>query len=65
MALLKLSRVWAALQGRDFVLPDDVKQFYKPALCHRLVLEPNLWMQSGAADELLDSIMAKVTVPVI
>lgn len=65
LALLKLSRVWAALQGRDFVLPDDVKQFYKPALRHRLVLEPNLWMQSGAADELLDSIMAKVTVPVI
>jgi len=65
LALLKLSRVWAALQGRDFVLPDDVKQFYKLALLHRLVLEPNLWMQSGAADELLDSIMAKVTVPVI
>lgn len=65
LALLKLSRVWAALQGRDFVLPDDVKQFYKPALRHRLVLEPNLWMQTGAADELLDSIMANVTVPVV
>lgn len=65
LALLKLSRVWAALQGRDFVLPDDVKHFYKPALRHRLVLEPNLWMQTGAADELLDSIMEKVTVPVI
>ena len=64
LALLKLSRAWAALQGRDFVLPDDVKQFYKPALRHRLVLEPNLWMHSGAADELLDAIMAKVTIPV-
>jgi len=64
LALLKLSRVWAALQGRDYVLPDDVKQFYKPALRHRLVLEPNLWMHTGAADELLDIIMAKVSVPV-
>ena len=43
LALLKLTRAWAAIQGRDFVVPDDVKLFARPALAHRLVLDPNLW----------------------
>ena len=43
LALLKLSRAWAAIHGRDFVLPDDVKTFAQSALCHRIILDPNLW----------------------
>ena len=39
MALLKLARASAAIQGRDFVIPDDVKQFAQPALAHRLLLD--------------------------
>ena len=43
LALLKLTRAWAAIHGRGYVLPDDVKQFAADALSHRLILEPSLW----------------------
>lgn len=65
LALLKLARAWAALEGRDYVLPDDVKLFAKPALIHRLILEPDLWMKRRAADEVLAAIVQMVPVPVI
>ena len=45
LALLKLSRGRAALDGRDFVTPDDVKAVAVPALAHRLMLRPELWVQ--------------------
>ena len=65
LALLKLARAQAALEGRDYVIPDDVKQFVRPALVHRLILEPDLWMQRHAPDEVIDSIVRSVAVPVI
>jgi MoxR-like ATPase len=65
LALLKLSRVWAAMQGREYVLPDDVKAFVHPALVHRLILEPDLWMQHHAADEILGDVVRSVPVPVL
>jgi MoxR-like ATPase len=64
LALLKLSRVWAAMQGRDYVLPDDVKSFVHAALGHRLILEPDLWMQRHAADQILTELLQSVSVPV-
>jgi MoxR-like ATPase len=65
LALLKLARAQAALEGRDYVLPDDVKAFSKPALIHRLILNPELWLRVGAADQILSSIIEGVAVPVI
>ncbi len=65
LALLKLARAWAALHGRDYVLPDDVRLFVVPALAHRLILEPDLWMKRHAAEEILISIVQSVPVPVI
>jgi MoxR-like ATPase len=65
LALLKLARVQAALEGRDYVLPDDVKNFVVPALVHRLILDPGLWMKPQAAEEIIDSIVQKIPVPVI
>lgn len=65
LALLKLSRAWAVTQGRDFVLPDDVKLFAHPALIHRLILEPDLWMKRHAADDVIEEILQSVPVPVI
>jgi MoxR-like ATPase len=64
LALLKLARAWAAMQGRDFVLPDDVKHFVRPALGHRLILDPELWMRRGAQDEILSEVLRQVAVPV-
>jgi MoxR-like ATPase len=65
LALLKLARTWAAMKGRDYVLPDDVKRFAGPVLVHRLILEPDLWMKRHAADEVIDGIVQAVPVPVI
>jgi MoxR-like ATPase len=65
LALLKLARVQAALDRRDYVLPDDVKAFIKPALIHRLILTPDFWMQRRAADEVIADITRAVAVPVI
>jgi len=65
LALLKLTRAWAAIQSRDYVIPDDVKLFAKPALIHRLILGPDLWMERHAAENLLTSIINSVAVPVI
>jgi MoxR-like ATPase len=65
LALLKLSRVWAAMQGRDYVLPDDVKDFFHPALVHRLILQPDLWMKRHAAEEVLEEVLQSVPVPVL
>ncbi len=65
LALLKLARARAALDGRSFVLPDDVKAFTTPALAHRLILDPELWMRRQAAEEVIGAIQRTVAVPVI
>jgi len=64
LALLKLARAWAAMQGRDYVLPDDVKHFAVPALGHRLILAPELWMRRGAHEAVLNEVLNLVAVPV-
>ena len=64
LALLKLSRAWAALNGRGYVLPDDIKMFIKPALGHRLILHPDLWLSPQAVDGILAEIAQVVPVPV-
>lgn len=65
LALLKLARAWAAIQGRDFVVPDDIKIFAQPALAHRLVLDPNLWGSNKTENAVIDQVLSSVRVPVI
>lgn len=65
LALLKLARSWAAMHGRTFVLPDDVKLFIHPGLVHRLILEPDLWSDRAAAGDVLHEISRSVPVPVL
>ena len=65
LALLKLTRARAAMQGREYVLPDDVKGFLRPALSHRLILEPELWSVRKATEKMIDEIASSVPVPVI
>jgi MoxR-like ATPase len=65
LAIMLLSRAKAALEGRDYVLPDDAKHFFLPALAHRLILEPELWLRRDAATETLNSILGSVEVPVL
>ena len=63
LALLKLSRCKAALAGRDFVTPEDVKAVAVPALAHRLMLKPELWVQQLAAEDIVRDILGSVPTP--
>ena len=63
LALLKLARCKAALAGRDYVLPDDVKAIAVPALSHRLVLRPELWVQRISAEDVVREVLAGVPTP--
>jgi MoxR-like ATPase len=65
LALLKLARAWAAIQSRDYVIPDDIRPFIQPALAHRLVLIPSLWGSRKTEQAVLNQIIASVRVPVI
>ncbi|MEM7035320.1 MAG: MoxR family ATPase [Chloroflexota bacterium] len=65
LALLKLARAQAALEGRNYILPDDVKSYAKAALSHRMILTPELWLKQGMSDQILDAIVQTVPVPVL
>ena len=63
LAILKLSRARAALEGRDFVVPDDVKAVAGPALAHRLSLRPELWVQQVRAEDVVAERLETVPTP--
>ena len=63
LALLKLARAEAAIRGRDFVLPDDVKAVAVAALAHRLVLRPELWVSSTTPRHVVEGILREVPAP--
>jgi MoxR-like ATPase len=63
LALLKLSRCRAALAGRDYVTPDDVKSVAVPALAHRLTLRPELWVQRVSAEDVVRERLDTVATP--
>jgi MoxR-like ATPase len=65
LALLKLTRAWAAIQGRKYVVPDDVKQFIQPALAHRIILDPSLWDVKKSENTVIAEITHSVSVPVL
>jgi len=58
-----LARAEAALQRRDFVTPDDVKAMAVPALAHRLVLRPELWVSRLSPDSVLRELLDRVPTP--
>ena len=63
LALLKLSRCRAALRGRDYVIPEDVKSVAVPALAHRLALRPELWVQRLRPEDIVLSLLDEVPTP--
>jgi MoxR-like ATPase len=63
LALLKLARAEAAIRGRDFVLPDDVKAVAVAALAHRLVLRPELWLSKTTPAQVVESLLSQIPVP--
>jgi MoxR-like ATPase len=63
LALLKLARCKAVAAGRDFVVLDDVKAVAAPALAHRLVLRPELWVRRVSAEDVVREVLAAVPTP--
>ena len=65
LALMKLSRATALLDGRDFVVPDDIKAIAVPALAHRLALRPELWVQRVQPEDVVRECLSSVPVPAV
>ena len=63
VALLKLAQAAALLDGRDYVIPDDVKSLVSPVLRHRIAVAPELELEGVTADQALVTIMERVAAP--
>jgi len=63
LALMKLGRALAALKGRDYVVPDDVKAVAVEALSHRLLLKPDPWIKGVRTASIVREVLAAVPVP--
>jgi MoxR-like ATPase len=63
LALLKVARGWAALDSRDYVLPDDVKAVAVPTLAHRVSLKPELWIQERGTEQAVLESLQNVPTP--
>lgn len=63
LALYQLTRAFAMIHRRDFVLPDDVKAMAVPALAHRLLLKPELWVRGVQAEQVIRDILDRTEVP--
>lgn len=63
LALFKLSKARAAIKGRDYVIPDDVKIIAIPALAHRLILKPDPWVRGVKTQDLVSKVLEQVPVP--
>lgn len=63
LAIMNTSKVFAAIEGRDFVIPEDVKKALVPVLQHRIVLTPEREMEGFTAAQVVDLIVKSVEVP--
>lgn len=64
IALFRLCQAWAAMSGREFVTPDDVKKLAGPALAHRIIVGPAARIRDVSPDDIIDRVMREVSVPV-
>jgi len=65
LAFLKMARANAALAGREYITPDDIKRYAIPVLGHRVILQPEYWMASKVTDDVIRDSVEKTPVPVI
>lgn len=63
IAIMIGAKAMAAIRGRDFVIPDDVKEISFPSLRHRIILTPEKEMEGKNADEIIQQILNRVEVP--
>src|SRR5215208_4528690 len=65
LAFLKIARANAAIEGRDFITPDDIKRYAVPVLGHRVILQPEYWMLRQIVDDVIRDTLEKTAVPVV
>jgi len=65
LAFLKMARANAALEGRDYIIPDDIKRYAVPILGHRVILQPEFWMASQVTGDVIQDSLNKTPVPVV
>jgi len=61
--LFRAAQAWAAIAGREYVLPDDIKELAEPVLAHRLILRPNAEMQGQTTRKILVQLLEREPVP--
>ena len=64
LALYMASQAWAAIQGREYVIPDDIKAMAPATLTHRLMIAPQAQLRGRQPEELVADIVSSVPVPV-
>jgi MoxR-like ATPase len=65
LAFMKMARAFAAIQGRKYVIPDDIKHFDLPVLEHRLIMQPAHWMAPRVKQDVIRDLFKMVPVPVL
>ncbi|MEM2288897.1 MAG: MoxR family ATPase [Sulfolobales archaeon] len=63
IAILRLSKAWAYMHGRNYVIPDDVKAVAVGALIHRIILKPEYEIEGVSPTSVVDEVLKKVPVP--
>lgn len=63
LALFAAARAWAALDSRDFVLPDDIKLLAEPTLAHRLIISPSARIKNVSARQIVEDVLKQTPVP--
>ena len=63
LAVIQLARGHAVLDGRDYVTPEDIKAVAVPALAHRLVLRPEMWVRQITSQDITAEVLASTPVP--
>ncbi|HSQ39626.1 MAG TPA: MoxR family ATPase [Anaerolineales bacterium] len=65
LAFLKMARANAALDGREYITPDDIKRYTTQVLSHRIILQPEYWMANSVTDDVIRDAIGKTPVPVV
>ncbi|MCD6638295.1 MAG: MoxR family ATPase [Nocardioides sp.] len=63
LGLVLTARAWAAIRGRDYVVPEDVKAVARAVLAHRITIKPDLWMTQASGVRVVDSVLSSVEAP--
>ena len=63
LGLVLTARAWAAIRGRDYVVPEDVKVVARAVLAHRITVKPDLWMTQASGLRVVDSVLSSVETP--